>query len=278
MAAGLAHLRFQIEHALRGRVTAPFDYHDRSAAENVSTGIDELDLLTGGFPRGALTEIFGPGSSGRATLFSAALRVRTANREGCALIDAGDSFDPVSAQAAGADLSKLLWIRCRRIEQALRATDLILQGGGFGFVCVDLGGVSRETARKIPLDTWFRFRRAVENTRTVLLVIEQEANAKTCASLVLKLAPGKIHWSSIRQNENGRIQSGGMIEQPFARLLDGVDVRAEVVRSRVKPVTRLEFRGNHLQAGSNRVKTQEAIFRANSSWSLSRDRRESQQA
>jgi recombination protein RecA len=277
MPSGLAHLRSQIEQALRGRVIAPFDYHDRSAAENVSTGIDELDLLTGGLPRGALTEVFGPGSSGRATLFISALSVRTANEEECALIDAGDSFDPASAQAAGADLRKLLWIRCRKIEHALRAADLILQGGGFGFVCVDLGGVSRETARKIPLDTWFRFRRAVENTRTVLLALEQEANAKTCASLVLKLAPGRVHWSSVKQNENGRIQSGGMLEQPFARLLDGMDVRAEVVRSRVKPVTRLEFRGNHLQAGTNGVKAQEATFRASSAWKLSRDRLESRQ-
>ena len=277
MAAGLAHLRSQIEQALRGRVTAPFDYHDRSAAENVSTGIDELDLLAGGFPRGALTEVFGPGSSGRATLFIAALGVRTANGEECALIDGGDSFDPASAQAAGADLSKLLWIRCRKIEQALRAVDLILQGGGFGFVCVDLGGVSRETARKIPLDTWFRFRRAVENTRTVLLALAQEANAKTCASLVLKLAPGRNHWSSVRKNENGRIQSGGMLEQPFARLLDGVDVRAEVVRSRVKPVMKLEFRGDHLQAGTNGMKAQETTFRANSAWKLPCERLESQQ-
>ena len=275
MPVGLANLRSQIEQALRGRVTAPFDYQDRISAENVSTGIDELDLLTGGFPRGALTEVFGPGSSGRATLFISALGARTGNGEECALIDAGDSFDPASAQAVGADLGKLLWIRCRRIEQALRATDLILQGGGFGFVCVDLGGVSREAARKIPLDTWFRFRRAVENTRTVLLMLEQEANAKTCASLVLRLAPGRIHWSFIRKNENGRIQSGGMLEQPFARLFDGVDVRAEVVRSRVKPVIMLEFRGNHLQAGTNGVKAQEAIFRASSAWKLPCDRLES---
>lgn len=277
MPAGLAHLRSQIEQALHGRVAAPFDYHDRSAAENVSTGIDELDLLTGGFPRGALTEVFGQGSSGRATLFISALSARTANGEECALIDAGDSFDPASAQAAGADLGKLLWVRCRRIEPALRATDLILQGGGFGFVCVDLGGISREVARKIPLDTWFRFRRAVENTRTVLLALEQEANAKTCASLVLRLAPGRIHWSSVRQNENGRIQSGGMLEQPFAKLFDGMDVRAEVVRSRVRPVTMLEFRGNHLQAGTNGVKAQEATFRANSVWKLSRGGLESRQ-
>lgn len=277
MPAGLPHLRSQIEHALRGRVAAPFEYHDRGAAENVSTGIDELDLLTGGFPRGALTEVFGPGSSGRATLFIAALSVRTANGEECALVDAGDSFDPLSAQAAGADLSKLLWIRCRKIEQALRATDLILQGGGFGFVCVDLGGVSRGTARKIPLDTWFRFRRVVENTRTVLLVLEQETNAKTCASLVLKLGARNIRWSSVTQNENGWIQRGGLLERPFARLLDGVDVRAEVVRARVKPVTRLEIRGNHLQAGTNGEKAREATFRADSLWSLMRDRLESQQ-
>ena len=74
------------------------------------------------------------------------------------------------------------------LEQALKATDLLLQGGGFGLVVVDLGDVPAPAARRVPLTSWFRFRRAVENTRTVLMVVEQEPYAKTCASVVCKLS------------------------------------------------------------------------------------------
>jgi hypothetical protein len=118
-------------------------------------------------------------------------------QELCALVDGSDRFDPVSAAAAGVDLDGLLWIRCgeeflnaplRRLEQALKVTDLLLQGGGFGVVAIDMADIAPEYARRIPLASWFRFRRAVEPTPTVLLVLEQEPYAKTCASLVLKTA------------------------------------------------------------------------------------------
>jgi recombination protein RecA len=271
MPVNFATLRSQVERALAGRVAAPFDCPDRSVTENVSTGIDEIDLLTGGFPRGALTEIFGAACSGRTTLFVSALSKRTALEE-CALIDASDAFDPCNAEAAGVDLKQLLWVRCRDINQALRATDLILQGGGFGFVCLDLSDVSREVARKIPLETWFRFRRAVENTRTILLLIEQESNAKTCASLVLKLEAGLARWSTTLQttlqNEDGQIRSADLFQQSFSRFLDGIDVHAEVLRSRMKPVTKLAFRANHLSAATinSGSRAQETIFRANALW------------
>ena len=84
-------------------------------------------------------------------------------------------------------LEQLLWVRCRDIEQALRATDLLLRGGGFGLIAVDLADIEPRTVRGVALNTWFRFRRAVEDTPSILLLVEQESNAKTCASLVLRL-------------------------------------------------------------------------------------------
>jgi hypothetical protein len=65
----------------------------------------------------------------------------------CALVDARDSFDPHTASAAGVALQQLLWVRCRNIEQALRSTDLLIQGGGFGLVAVDLSDVPSQTVR-----------------------------------------------------------------------------------------------------------------------------------
>jgi hypothetical protein len=215
------------------RVTAASHLEIRPAPEVVSSGIVSLDALIGGLPRGGLTEITGPDSSGRTSVLLAALAAATQRGEICALIDATDSFHPHSAAAAGIDLARLLWVRCtptpparsqgrvssrhknssdsnsanpqntppqtsrldewkRRqmedpVEQALRAADLLLQSGGFGLVAIDLAGVPVKTARRVPLTTWFRFRRVIEATPTVLLLVGEQPCAQTCASLGLRM-------------------------------------------------------------------------------------------
>jgi hypothetical protein len=388
----------------------PASHLERPAPPTVPCGIAAVDELTGGLPRGCLTEICGPASSGRTSLILSALAEATARGEVCALVDASDCFDPLSAEQAGVDLERLLWVRCQhsalssqqsekrhsalgirhsedpthliagrhsenpthsateihkrkeqetrfinsgiencgskgvhtermysgmpaipevnvltrpeqryrdisklkqgdyreawqsdlefssanfedhpgkippqrhrgteaigssghrvigssnigrldvpgierstipsqefsridtdktektirrgstrvgadldsevrnqksefesgewlfhperaaspamraqysRIEQALKVTDLLLQSGGFGLIVLDLGNISTRAARRVPLTSWFRFRRAVENTPTVLLVLEREAHARSCASLVLQLS------------------------------------------------------------------------------------------
>src|ERR1700736_6251264 len=195
MRSPLAALRSQVELSLSRRIAAPFGYRDRKSVETVLTGIPEIDSLAGGLPRGGLTEICGPPCSGRTTVLLSALASRTAEAEVCALIDARDSFDPRSAEAAGVELQQLLWVRCHGLDQSLRAADLLIQGGGFGFIALDLSDVVPETVRHVPLNAWFRFRRAVEDTSTVLLVLEQESNAKTCASLVLRMSMKAAKWS-----------------------------------------------------------------------------------
>jgi recombination protein RecA len=231
---------------------------DRPAPVAVFTGIAELDRLTGGLPRGALSEICGPASSGRTSVLLALMASLTAGGELCALVDATDSFHPKSAQAAGVDLRRLLWVRCSnrasiagarcsmaaarsasidrrpstldRMEQALKATDLLLQGGGFGLVAVDLGDVPAQAARRVPLTSWFRFRRAVENTSTVLAVMEQEPYARTCASVVVKMSA----VASRRSAAGGQWSvAGGQKndEPPHARIFSGLEITAEAVRS-----------------------------------------------
>ena len=172
----------------------------RPAPERVRTGIPELDAGTGlgagGLPRGCLTEIFGSASSGRTSLLVSMLAAATAREEVCALVDAEDMFDPVSAAAAGVSLERLLWVRCgHHAEHALKAADLLVHGGGFGLVALDLGDTPLETARRISLASWFRLRRAVENTPTVLVAVARQSNAKTCASLVLECACDRVTWS-----------------------------------------------------------------------------------
>jgi hypothetical protein len=207
-------VRARLESSLGEQLASTLLLRERAAPLIVPFGIAALDDLTGGLPRGALTEIAGPASSGRTGVMLSALAAATRRHEVCALVDASDSFDPACAAAAGVDLERLLWVRCDSrprtpaktkrgfsnfgcaregfafsgvLEQVLKVTDLLLQAGGFGMVVLDLGDIPADSARRVPLTSWFRFRRAVEPTATVLLMIEQEPCAKTCASLVLRL-------------------------------------------------------------------------------------------
>src|SRR5258705_11084678 len=86
----------------------------RPAPEMVSSGIRELDSLTGGFPRGCLTELCGPASSGRTSILLAAVAHATQRGEVCALVDAGDALNPASAAAAGVGMESLLWGGCKK--------------------------------------------------------------------------------------------------------------------------------------------------------------------
>ncbi len=268
-----ATLRARLESSLGEHLSSTLLLRERAAPLKVSTGLAALDALTGGLPRGGLSEIAGPSSSGRTGVMLAALAQTTRRREVCALVDASDSFDPASAAATGVDLERLLWVRCSersnlrsrkepspraalgRLEQVLKVTDLLLQGGGFGMVVLDLGDIPTESARRVPLTSWFRFRRAVEPTATVLLLIEQEPCAKTCASLVVRLectalyARDSVVAPAQRGLEGRQVMSHGDSGIPennvvgHATLLCGMRLRAEMVRS-ATPSAKTELDGN----------------------------------
>jgi len=174
---------------------------DAQARECLPTGIGPLDALltqgqAEGFPRGAISEILGPESSGRTTLVHSLLAAATARLEICAYVDTDDSFDPVSAAAAGVALSQLIWIRCgHNASHALKAADYLLHAGGFGVIVLDLCQVQPRIWNRIPISYWYRFRRAIENTPTILALAEKEPIAKSCASLMLHLERKKTLWT-----------------------------------------------------------------------------------
>src|SRR5579864_6977006 len=241
----------------------------RPCPEMLLTGIPELDALTGGIPRGCLTEIYGSASSGKSSVLLATMAAATRRDETCVLVDASDSFDPALGQAAGIDFGKLLWVRCgvldkssyvvrrssstppnsaesrepttddfpktiwvqskheRRLEQVLKTTDLILQSGGFGLVALDLAGIPEKFVRRIPLASWFRFQRAVEHTKTALLVMSEFPCAQTCAAVAVKLC-----------NEPSAVSHPPSGKPTHTEILEAMSVKAEVVRSRLerKPV------------------------------------------
>ncbi|MGH9430238.1 MAG: hypothetical protein ACRD3T_01710 [Terriglobia bacterium] len=232
-----ALLRAHVESALGDRFPAPFAYRQPAAPETISTGIPALDQVTGGLPHGGLTEICGPESSGRTALLLSVLVEAAGNGELCALLDGRDALDPQSAVAAGVDLTRLLWVRCRELDQALRSAELLLEGGGFGVVAVDLAGVSASLMRRISLSAWFRLRSMVRNTRTALIVLEREPTAGTSAALVVRLEAETVRWSagpeiSRKAAPPGLSTRHGSCRPSHTRLLSGFQSKAESLRSR----------------------------------------------
>ena len=100
-------------------------------------------------------------------------------------------------------------------------------------IALDLGDLPPQMARRIPLATWFRFRRAVEHTPTVLLAVERQSIAGSCSSLLIKLAALKLAASENSTNHS----------PTHAQLLTHVEITAELVRSRMerKPVRSSEI-------------------------------------
>jgi hypothetical protein len=213
-------LRKQIELSLERRFPAALTPQPRTFRETAPTGIPEIDsLLNGGLPVGAISELTGPESSGRTSLALSFLAQLTREPRVCAWVDASDSFDAESAAASGLSLRQLLWVRCKprsavrtgnstrptsfrpnsiapslqALDQALRATDLLLQAGGFSALVLDLASTPPEHGYRIPLATWFRFRQAADRTRCSLLVLAPRPFAQSSAALVLECSPVSAH-------------------------------------------------------------------------------------
>ncbi len=283
-----ATIRMQVESALARKIPSALTPQAKMVRPVAATGIDALDdVLRGGLPIGAVSELVGPECSGRTSLALSFLAQVTQAGKVCAWIDVSNSFDPLSAAAIGVDLTRLLWVRCgvqagrveptsrhfslpekylappsikkglhgggfgphprteanglstavsgllhpqafaprcaepqrsirpkqqtvepvrpatgravtstarsskpwSRIEQALRSADLLLQGGGFSAIVLDMGSLAPEFASRVPLATWHRYRLASERTQSSILLLTQHPCAKSSAELLLRLHP-----------------------------------------------------------------------------------------
>jgi recombination protein RecA len=109
------------------------------AIDIIPTGALALDLAlgVGGLPRGRVTEIYGPESSGKSTL--AMHVVAEAQRNGgiCAYIDAEHAMDPIYARAIGVDIDQLLISQPDTGEQALEIADMLVRSGAIDVVVID---------------------------------------------------------------------------------------------------------------------------------------------
>src|SRR4051812_24439669 len=108
-----AILRRKIEADLANRIPSALTPVPRTIRPVATTGIQTIDeLLEGGLPLGAITEVVGPECSGRTSFALSFIAQMTQAEKVCAWIDVSDTLDPESAAAVGVDLSRLLWVRC----------------------------------------------------------------------------------------------------------------------------------------------------------------------
>src|SRR3954451_12005384 len=113
--------------------------HSITAIDVIPTGSIALDLAlgVGGIPRGRITEIFGPESSGKTTICQHV--IAEAQRRGgvAAFIDVEHALDPAYARACGVNVDELLVSQPDTGEQALEITETLIRSGGIDCVVVD---------------------------------------------------------------------------------------------------------------------------------------------
>ncbi len=229
--------RADLESLLRARkldrtLTTALPPNDSDAV--APSGVTALDRrLGGGFPRGHLSELVGPRSSGRTSLLLRLLAAATSRGELVALVDALDMFDAESAAAAGVDLESLLWIRghvvsnpglCRdlnqrALEQAVKAFTLVLQAGNFGLVAFAVGEAPADALRRLPFTTWLRLQRIVEGSQAASVLVGSEPMARSSAGLTLKLGIRDLGFGIRGIRFTGQ-------------LFEGLDIEARIVRAR----------------------------------------------
>lgn len=207
--------------------TLPDRLHEEAVA---ALGIDTLDRAlagrdgpqdnaVGGLPRGHVSEVVGPASSGRTSVAWAALAAATKRGESVALIDTFDRFDPPTADACGIELSKLLWVRGqalskttgaidpawlpgvravsgpgtfleRVIDRAIKALNLVVQSGVCTLVVIDLVDVPATALRRLPASTWFRIERAIEGSDTAVLILAAVPVARSAGGRSITMQVG----------------------------------------------------------------------------------------
>ncbi len=160
---------------LRKALAERFPQRSQPATTVLPTYLPFLDQLTGGgFPKSAITELISPrASAGSASLIHALLRSAQRDQHFIALIDGFDSFDPDSSDNAA--LRHLLWIRCQKAFDAVKAADLLLRDGNFPLVIVDLVLNPADELRKIPQTSWYRLQRLAEAVPSACLIINRQS-------------------------------------------------------------------------------------------------------
>ena len=180
-----------------------------SRREHLPTRVPALDrLLEGGLPRGGFVELSARRSAGRFAIALSVLAAATSSGEASALVDLGGHLDPQGAEAAGVDLSRLLWVRPEKLKGAVASAEMLLSTG-FPLVVVDLG-LPPVRGRFVPDAAWLRLARSARARGAALLLSSPYRVSGIAADAVVAAAPARPAWDGA-----GRAP----------RLLDGLSAR-----------------------------------------------------
>ncbi len=183
----------------------------RPADRLVASGVEALDTaLGGGLPRGQISEVVGPVSSGRTAVMHRLLAQATGQGELAAVIDVLDTFDPAGAAAHGVVLDRMLWVRVEGlpavarsakvgddvVTRAVKALNLVVSAGGFGLVVCDACGISLRRLRQLPFTTWLRVQRVIEGSDTACLLMADAPLARSTGGASVRLGGGRAVQAS----------------------------------------------------------------------------------
>ena len=156
--------------ALRLLLAERFPQAAPRPAATLPTGVAAIDEAgDGGLPLGGITEVVALAPSTGGQLLIARLLTTTRERRmRVALVDALDAFDPQSHEPPL--LQHLVWVRCRTLDEAMHAADILVRDANLALVMVDLRGVAARALRGVPATTWYRLQRALERTDMAMVV------------------------------------------------------------------------------------------------------------
>jgi hypothetical protein len=217
-----------VQHARRQR---------RSTMPTTVGAIDEL--LGGGLPKGSLVELSARRSSGRFSIVLQTVAAATSAGEAAALIDLGDHLDPQELDDAGAELSRVLWVRPNTVKEAVMSAE-ILVATGFPLVVIDLG--LRPRGARVADTSWIRLARAAESHGTALLVSAPWPLCGTAAAMSLSIPDRRVAWRG--EGESPRLIAGIAARLSLLHAKGGhADIRAgRVAAMTLRSVESIEIR------------------------------------
>ncbi|HZO82741.1 MAG TPA: ATPase domain-containing protein [Candidatus Binataceae bacterium] len=228
MAVALAPFLANIARHSQPERLAQLPRHSLTASmecrRRLSSGITALDaIIGGGIARGRVSEIVGRYGTGRTSLAAAFVAAATCGGEATAWIDSANAFAPHNLTAAGADLSRILWVGAEGVSSsrdhrsavnAFKAAEMVLSAGGFGLVVLDLPPETVGLECRV-----LRLARAAERSGAAVLVTATRRTCGTFAALSLVLGHAQPTFS--------RTAPGAPM------LFDGIRVEAYVARNKL---------------------------------------------
>jgi recombination protein RecA len=177
MAVATIHRRFGPQALTRGKPARATG--DPAAVPHIPTGFPALDgaLGIGGLPRGRISELVGPATSGKTTLALKFLAQAQAGGGQVAYVDQALYFDPDYAHRCGVDLSRLLVGTTHDLQEALATTEALARSGGLAALVFDALDFlwTDPVAASLLAATLNRLPRFLARSETALLVLHESA-------------------------------------------------------------------------------------------------------